>query len=155
MFWGCFHDNKKGPGLFWEKDWGTIKEESYQVKIVPIIDGWISLHHEQDEDLLFIQDSAPAHTAKGTIEDLQERGIICIKWPAYSPDLNPIEMVWNWMKDWIQEHFDDELRSYDALREAIIAAWNAVPESYLTELLESMPKRCQAVIDAEGRHTQY
>ncbi len=59
------------------------------------------------------------------------------------------------MKDWIQEHYDDNLRSYDALREAILAAWNAVPESYLKELLESMPARCQAVIDAEGMHTRY
>jgi hypothetical protein len=31
-------------------------------------------------------------------------------------------MVWNWMKDWIQERYDDNLYGYDALRAAIIAA---------------------------------
>ncbi len=44
---------------------------------------------------------------------------------------------------------------YDALREAIQVAWNAVPESYLLELLKSMSARCQAVIDANGMHTRY
>jgi DDE superfamily endonuclease len=105
--------------------------------------------------LVFMQDSAPAHAAKGTIEDLQERGITCIQWPSYSPDLNPIESVWNWMKDWIQEHYDDNLRGYNELRAAIIAAWEAVPTAYLLELLESMPARCQAVIDANRMHTRY
>jgi transposase len=95
-----------------------------------------------------MQDSAPCHIAKGAIEDLEERGIICIRWPAFSPDLNPIEMVWNWMKDWIQER-------YDELREAIIAAWDAVPDAYLNQLLEEMPAKCQAVIDANGLHTRY
>jgi transposase len=94
-----------------------------------------------------MQDSAPAHAVKGTIEDLRERGILCIQWPLYSPDLNPIETVWNWMKD--------ELRGYDELRTAILAAWEAVPTAYLTELLEGMPARCQAVIDANGEHTRY
>jgi hypothetical protein len=64
-------------------------------------------------------------------------------------------MVWNWMKDWIQERFDDKLHGYDALRAAIVAAWEAVDERYLTELLESMPQRCQAVIDANGSYTRY
>jgi hypothetical protein len=59
------------------------------------------------------------------------------------------------MKDWIQERYNDNLRGYDQLRTAITEAWNAVPESYLLELLESMPARCQAVIDADGKHTRY
>jgi hypothetical protein len=59
------------------------------------------------------------------------------------------------MKDWIQERYNDNLRGYDELRTAIIEAWNAVPESYLLELLESMPARCQAVTDADGKHTRY
>jgi transposase len=102
-----------------------------------------------------MQDSAPAHAAKGIIQDLRERGIICLRWPSFSPDLNPIEMVWNWMKDWIQERYEDTLTNYDDLRAAVRAAWEAVPVSYLQELLESMPARCQAVIDADGKHTKY
>jgi transposase len=87
---------------------------------------------------------------------ISKRGALsAFRWPAFSPDLNPIKMVWNWMKDWIQEHYDDRLRGYDELREAIIAAWNAVPEAYLTQLLEEMPAKGQAVIDANGLHNRY
>ena len=59
------------------------------------------------------------------------------------------------MKDWIQEHYDDNLYTYDELRAAVLAAWEAVDGAFLTELLESMPARCQAVIDANGMHTRY
>lgn len=46
MFWGCFsgvkiNESLKGPSLFWEKDWGTITEESYCQHTVPLINGWI------------------------------------------------------------------------------------------------------------------
>ena len=44
MFWGCFAGRKKGPGIFWEKEWGTITAELYQAYIVPIVDGWMRLN---------------------------------------------------------------------------------------------------------------
>jgi hypothetical protein len=36
-----------------------------------------------------------------------------------------------------------------------MAAWEAVNEGYLPELLESMPQRCEAVIAAENSHIRY
>jgi hypothetical protein len=60
------------------------------------------------------------------------------------------------MKDWIENHYTEEqLMKEDLLRKAVQDAWDAVPSSYLQQLLESMPARCQAVIDANGRHTRY
>ena len=153
MFWACFHGITKGSSVFWEKEWGSILEEIYRARIVPIIDDWIRMH--TDQGLTFMQDGAPSHTACGTIQDLQERGIICSQWPPYSPDLNPIEHVWNKMKDWIQDRWEDELRMYNELRAAIQAAWEAIEESYLEELLSTMQARCQAVIDANGMHIRW
>ena len=153
MFWACFHGTTKGSSVFWEKEWGSISEKIYRARIVPILDGWIRMH--TDQGLTFMQDSAPSHTARGTIQDLQEQGIICSQWPSYSPDLNSIEHVWNKMKDWIQDRWEDELRTYNELRAAIQAVWEAIEESYLEELLSTMQARCQAVIDANGMHTQW
>jgi transposase len=44
-----------------------------------------------------MQDGPPGHSAQYTRQELQERGITVITWPAYSPDLNPIETLWNKM----------------------------------------------------------
>ncbi len=63
-------------------------------------------------------------------------------------------MVWNWMKNYLQKHYPEKM-SYAKLREAVRAAWEAVPDSFLNKLIASMPARCQAVIDAEGRFTKY
>lgn len=156
MFWGSFHGFSKGPCLFWEKEWGYIDGEKYSERIVPIIDGYIRLLHQHNIPLQLMQDGAPGHSSRNTLDELNDRGIYPITWPAFSPDLNPIEMVWNWMKDWIEEQYpDDKGLSYDRLREVVRASWDAVPEDFLKELVESMPARCQAVIDAEGGHTKY
>lgn len=95
MFWACFFGSKKGSCLFWEKDWGTINKQSYCERIVPLVHGWMMM----SSSLLFVQDNAPGHAAQYTRDELQERSIHTIFWPPFSPDLNPIEKVWNWMKD--------------------------------------------------------
>lgn len=158
MFWGCFSGaTGKGPGVFWEKDWGTINQESYRQHTVPVIDGWIRLcREEQGEELVLMQDGAPGHAAATTRRELRDRGVTVILWPPYSPDLNPIETVWNWMKDYIEDKYGDiEKPSYDQLRKWVWEAWYAVPEDWLKELLASMSSRCQAVIEANGMHTKY
>ena len=101
-----------------------------------------------------MQDRAPGHAAQSTIQELAERGIQTIYWPPYSPDLNPIEIVWDWMKDWIDDHHTEKMR-YDQLRAAVKVAWEAVPEAFLNDLIEQMPQRCEAVINANGIQTQY
>ena len=70
-------------------------------------------------DLVLMQDGARGHTARATMAEFEERGIHPIAWPPYSPDLNPIESVWNYMKDIIQERHDDTRLNYDRLREAV------------------------------------
>ena len=106
--------------------------------------------------LLFMQDNAPGHAAQHTRDELRERDIRTIFWPPISPDLNPIEKLWNIMKDWIQDHyFNADKLSYDALRKAVREAWDAVTPEQLNELIDEMGARCQAVIEAEGGPTEY
>ena len=102
MFWACFSGTRKGPCVIWDRrDWGNINSQSYYDHIIPLIDGWLTLH----PDLVLMQDNASPYTSRFTKEELRERGIEPIDWPAFSPDLNPTEHVWAWMKDFIQENY--------------------------------------------------
>lgn len=103
-----------------------------------------------------MQDNAPAHAASSTQEDLQERLIEVINWPPYSPDLNPIENCWNWMKDYQDKHWGDEKCSLATERARIMECWEkAVTEERLTEMIHEMPARCAAVIAAKGGSTRW
>ncbi|RWA09641.1 hypothetical protein EKO27_g5442 [Xylaria grammica] len=154
MFWGSFSGYGKGPGIFWEKKWGFINQASYCEHIIPVVHDWIQQNEANGVRLTYMQDNAPGHRAKGTVDELATRGIQTLQWPPLSPDLNPIETVWNWMKDYIQEHYGHIANpKYEVLRAWVTEAWNAVPELFLTQLLEDMQRRCKEVIQAEGGYT--
>ena len=154
MFWGCFHGYTKGPGIFWEKDWGSINKDSYQAHTVPIIHGYIEMMRRYGIHLVLMQDGAPGHAAADTQEDLRERGVIVIFWPPFSPDLNPIERVWYIIKNYLQDNYLETML-YNALRDAVKDAWDKVGRYEFEDLINSMPARCQAVIDADGLFTKY
>jgi transposase len=53
----------------------------------------------------FWQDNASSHRSYETKTNLLLRHIPTIQAPRYSPDLNLIKYVWNWIKNWIEEHY--------------------------------------------------
>ena len=108
----------------------------------------------QGVHLILMQDGAPGHAAGETKQDLEERGIVVISWPPFSPDLNPIERVWHIMKNYLQDNYPENM-SYDRLRKAVKDAWEKIGRVELEELINSMQARCQAVIDTKGLFTKY
>ena len=154
MFWGCISGKYgKGLGIFWEKAWGPITEESYSRHIIiPQLAEYMKEH----PGLQFQQGNAGWHAARYTYEQLKQYGIPVIFWPLFSPDLSPIETVWDWIKDWIEEYDPTVHRNYKRLRAAIIQAWESILHDEVRTLIrDTMRERCQAVIDAQGGETKF
>jgi transposase len=153
MFWGSI-SGKYGrhQGLFWEKDWETINEGSYSGIIIPLIQETL----QQFPDLIFQQDNAKGYTSSFTKSVFKSMNIQPIYWPAFSPDLNPSETLWNDMKDYIREHYPQVHRSYQRLHVAVNKAWEAVATiEIIRELIRTMLERCKDVIKADGGPTKW
>ena len=66
-----------------------------------------------------MQDNASRHTAKEVLGFFEELRVVMMKWPAFSPDLDPIEEVWNWMKDYIERKYGDQHFPLSKLRRVV------------------------------------
>lgn len=73
-------------------------------------------------------------------------------WPANSPDLSPIENIWGIMA---QRLADRVFKTEEQFKAAITEEWNNLDYTLLRKLYTSVPKRCQAVIDARGAPTKF
>ncbi|KAI2647333.1 Transposable element Tcb1 transposase [Labeo rohita] len=76
-----------------------------------------------DEDFIFQHDLAPAHSAKTTGKWFTDHGITVLNWPANSPDLNPIENLWDIVKRKLR---DARPNTLDELKAAIEASWASI-----------------------------
>ncbi len=105
-----------------------------------------------NESYIFQQDNDPKHTAKVNKAYLVNKKVNTFDWPSQSPDLNPIENLWSILDYRCRERVAN---TPTELFELLQTAWNDLPISTLQDLVASMPRRCQAVIDSKGFMTKY
>ncbi|KAI5155154.1 hypothetical protein ENBRE01_3494, partial [Enteropsectra breve] len=78
----------------------------------------------------------------------------CMEWPAYSPDLNPIENLWGILVHRVYANgrqFDNE----DQLKETAIKEWECISKDTLESLILSMRERIFDVLIEKGASTKY
>ena len=76
-----------------------------------------------------------------------------LPWPAYSPNISPIEHVWDLIV-WRLAHDSHPAAPKDELRLHIQAIWNYIQQAVIQNLFYSMPSRIAALISACGGYTK-
>ena len=111
---------------------------------------------------IFMQDNAPCHSSKLCWQYFWEKQLSVMEWLPYSPDLNSIENLWSDFKTRFHKHFTNLKAHVSSAHEAkeryselLKQVWRECREELVYALVESMPRRCQAVVANKGGHTKY
>ncbi|GBL92088.1 Transposable element Tcb1 transposase [Araneus ventricosus] len=75
-----------------------------------------------------------------------------IKTTAQSPDINPIEHVWDDLQQKINEH---NISNKQELRKHLIEEWAKISESFCAKLIKSVSNKLREVIKCKGDPTRY
>uniref|UniRef100_A0A3B4TJG1 Tc1-like transposase DDE domain-containing protein n=1 Tax=Seriola dumerili TaxID=41447 RepID=A0A3B4TJG1_SERDU len=73
------------------------------------------------------------------------QGMQQMPWPTYSPDMNPIEHAWDALGRAIKER-DNIPQTLQELAQALTEEWEALPTDNINKLVDSMPRRLNALI---------
>jgi DDE superfamily endonuclease/Transposase len=171
MVWACFTGERLGPLIVCDE--GGIGADEYEDilydglfslidDLLEIPDGDEEVQVADENTFVFMQDNAPCHKATNTLEFLAENHVPIMTWPPQSPDLNPIENLWTDLKARFHkrfiELFNHPSKSMEAryrYGEVLQEVWYSQGMELVEALIKSMPKRCQAVIEAKGGWTKY
>lgn len=148
--------------------WGGISLTA-RTELVPISTGTMTAIRYIDEclephvmpfapfignEFMFMHDNARPHVANVVKEYLDAVDVSVMRWPACSPDLNPIEHMWDIIGRLIYK-VNVSFSSPQELMNAVIQAWEQIPQDTVANLINSLPERVKCVINARGGSTRY
>lgn len=147
MVWGVF--SAQGVGPLVEIN-GNMNAAIYK----DILERNLLAYAEETmpQDWIFQQDNDPKHTSKLLKQWFSASNVRVLSWPSQSPDLNPIEHLWEKLDRQVRKHtYSNKVTLFKSLKEE----WGKIPPACINRLIESMPHRCAAVIAAKGMATKY
>jgi hypothetical protein len=98
------------------------------------------------------QDNNPKHTSRVAKEFIAENGINVIDWPFNSPDLNPIENMWQIIKNNVEKWMPQNINE---LKRFLVEEWEAIPQETVNNLIFSMKNRCESILAKNGDRIPY
>ncbi len=151
MLWGCI--TSFGIGYMCDIE-GVMDQHLYKEILENELADTIDFYELDPEKLTFQHDNDPKHTAKSVKEYLSHEDFKVMLWPAQSPDMNPIENCWSYLKNQIYS-YETPANGLKELFSRVEIEWEKISKEYLSNLYESMPRRMAQVIKAKGRWTKY
>jgi len=150
MVWGCFIKGSLGPLIQVDETiTGSVYEAILQNHLLPFIEAL-----NDDFTYLFQDDNVSVHRTPAIIEFKDNNLITSLSWPAQNPDLNPIEHLWDVLERKV--HARQPLpKNLCELMVYLKEEWYKIDLNTLENLVNSMPRRIEAVIQSNGNPTRY
>ncbi|GFV38262.1 transposable element Tcb2 transposase [Trichonephila clavipes] len=156
-----WRDNEWGRLLFKDESRFSLSSDSHRILI------WRergSRNHpsniiERDRgamglQFLFMDDNAPCHRTLAAEQLLESEDIERMDWPARSPDLNPLEHVWDFLGRRLAARTLPPVTIRE-LRLALQDEWAAMSQQLIDTLILSMGRRCETCLAVRGDHIPY
>lgn len=153
MFWGAFSQKERSELHFIEgRMTGQVYKGILEQHVVPLLKRLNKGSTSRRKGWMFQQDNDPKHTCKLVAAYIKENGLEVMEWPPYSPDLNPIENLWSIVKQKVYKRYP---KNHNELKAFLVEEWKAIGQSTIDNLIASMVKRCELVIQNKGGRIPY
>lgn len=148
MVWGCMSANGVGELHFID----TIMDHKLYIDILKKNLNKSVEKMRLPSNYIFTQDNDPKHVATNTKLWLLYNVPKWIQTPPQSPDINPIENLWEVLHQNVRKR---HISSKTDLRTTLKEEWEKITSEVTSNLVNSMPRRLKAVIKMKGGPTKY
>lgn len=150
MVWGGVSEQEQTQLVFVD---GNLNGQRYINEVLePVV---LPLAQNHGDQFILMDDNARPHRANLVHRFLADHHIQRMDpWPSCSPDMNPIETLW----DQLGKAVNDRIQPRDRLpqlRRYLTEEWNNMPQQRIARLVTSMRRRCAALIHSHGGPTRY
>ncbi|KAA3669793.1 uncharacterized protein DEA37_0002337 [Paragonimus westermani] len=147
MFWSYFTSSGTGPLVKCSNHMTSAEyRQILENELVPFL--------PEMAGLVFQQDNAPIHTSHAMTDFFREHGIRVLDWVPQSPDLNPIEFLWDVVGRQVRKR-SPTARTIAQLECHLHEEWSRISPQFLLRVVDSMTKRVRMVIRMKGNVTKY
>ena len=129
---------------------GTLNAQTYRQEIL----GCHVVPFMQANGGMFQKDNARPHVARDNMDYLSRHNVDVLPWPALSPDLSPIEHLWDKLHRRVRRR-RQQPQTLNELRAALTEEWQRIPQMNINRLVASMRRQCVAMINSRGVFTRY
>jgi DDE superfamily endonuclease/Transposase len=151
MIWGCM--TWKGVGNITSIE-GIMNSEMYRDILKAELLDTYKWQELDPEEYVFQQDGDSKHSSYLLQDWFDEQEFEVMDWPAQSPDLNPIEHLWDEVERQLRNSGENPT-SRDDLYKKLLAVWDKIDVETVRKLVRTMPEQVADVIKAKGGYTRW